>query len=284
MADNYLERKMEELHSGKLRQGSGAAKQSAGRKGGVLQVAFPPRRVLVTGGANGIGLAIVREYLKAGCKVAVFDIDKDRGEALAHNEGIRFYHVDLADSSAVERAFANLLDAWRDVDIIVNDAGISEFTPLTEESLDHFDKVMNTNLRPIFLIAKLWASHRKKYPLPIEYGGRMINISSTRHIQSETGTEAYSASKGAIASLTHSLMMSLSEFGITVNCISPGWIHTGNSDVLTEADHLQHPSRRVGKPEDIARVCLFLSLPGNDFINGADIPVDGGMTRKMIYI
>lgn len=111
----------------------------------------------------------------------------------------------------------------------------------------------------------------------------MITISSTRHIQSEKGTEAYSASKGGVASLTHALMQSLSEFGITVNCISPGWIHTGNPEDLSQTDKLQHPSRRVGTPEDIARLCLFLSLPGNDFINGADIPVDGGMTRKMIY-
>ena len=89
--------------------------------------------------------------------------------------------------------------------------------------------------------------------------------------------------KRGIASLTHSLMMSLSPYGITVNCISPGWIHTGDSEELSEIDHLQHPSRRAGTPQDIARLCIFLSLPDNDFINGADIPVDGGMTRKMIY-
>ena len=86
-----------------------------------------------------------------------------------------------------------------------------------------------------------------------------------------------------MVSLTHSLMMSLAPLRITVNSISPGWIHTGYRDELTEADHLQHPSRRVGRPDDIARLCLFLSLPDSDFINGVDIPVDGGMTRRMIY-
>lgn len=101
-------------------------------------------------------------------------------------------------------------------------------------------------------------------------------------MQSEAGTEAYSASKGALASLTHALMMSLSEFGITVNSISPGWILTKPEEV-SDADRLLHPSRRIGEPEDIARLCLFLAAPGNDFINGADIPVDGGMTHKMIY-
>ncbi len=283
MADNYLEQKMEDMRSGKLRSSSSPTPSGAPRKG-VLQIPFPPRRVLVTGGANGIGLAIARAYLNAGCKVAVFDIDKERGQQLAQNEGVRFYHVDLSDAKKIEESFLNLLHAWRDVDIIVNDAGISSFYPLAEGTLDDFDRIINTNMRPIYILARLWAIHKKKFPIPSDYGGRMINISSTRHIQSETGTEGYSASKGAIASLTHALMMSLSEFGITVNCISPGWIHTGNPSELTEADHLQHPSRRVGSPEDIARTCIFLSLPGNDFINGADIVVDGGMTRKMIYV
>lgn len=283
MADNYLEQRMEDLRSGKLSNSNASRTSGTSFRKGMLQIPFPPRRVLVTGGANGIGLAITRAYLRVGCKVAVFDIDKVRGEEMAGKEGIRYYHVDLRDELSVEKAFLDLLKAWRDVDIIINDAGVSAFLPLTESDLDYFDTVMATNVRPIFILANLWAKHKKQFPIPSDYGGRMINISSTRHIQSETGTEAYSASKGAIASLSHSLMMSLSEYGITVNCISPGWIHTGNPEELKEEDHLQHPSRRVGKPEDIARTCVFLSLPGNDFINGADIVIDGGMTRKMIY-
>lgn len=287
MADNYLEQRMEDLRSGKLRAAptsSSSSSSSNPRRKGYIQVPFPPRRVLVTGGANGIGLAITRSFMNAGCKVAVFDRDKTAGELLARNEGIRFYEVDLTDADKLQSAFLNLLQSWRDVDIIVNNAGVSTFTPLEESSISSFNKVIDTNLRPIFIIANLWAKHKKKYPIPSDYGGRMINISSTRHIQSETGTEAYSASKGGISALTHALMMSLSEFSITVNCISPGWIHTGSPEELTEADHLQHPSRRVGRPEDIARACIFLSLPGNDFINGADIVIDGGMTKKMIYV
>ena len=283
MADNYLEQRMEDMRSGKLRGSS--ASQAAGQspRKGYLQITFPPRRVVVTGGVNGIGLAITRSFLQLGCKVAVFDKDV-AGEEMARREGIRFYRVDLRDAEAVERAFLDLLHAWRDVDIVINNAGVSIFKPLEESDVTYFDMVMNINVRPMFIIANLWAKHKKQYPIPSDYGGRMINITSTRHIQSEAGTEGYSASKGAIASLTHALMMSLSEFGITVNCISPGWIHTGDDSELREEDHLQHPSRRVGKPEDIARACVFLSTPGNDFINGADLVIDGGMTRKMIYI
>lgn len=283
MADNYLEQRMEDLRSGRLQNSNRTAPHAAPRKG-VLQVQFPERRVLVTGGANGIGLAISRAFLKAGCKVAIMDIDRENGERLAHDEGARFYHVDISDRQALENALDNLFSAWRDIDIVVSNAGISTFQPLEESDTEMFDHIIDVNLRPSYIIARYWARHRRKYPYPNTFGGRMIMISSTRHIQSERGTEAYSASKGGIASLTHSLMMSLSEFGITVNCISPGWIHTGSPDELTDADHKQHPSLRVGKPEDIARLCMFLSLPDNDFINGADIPVDGGMTRKMIYV
>lgn len=283
MADNYLEQRMEDFRSGKLSSTNRQMAVNSLRKNG-LNIQFPPRKVLVTGGANGIGLAIVRSFLKTGCKVAVIDKDGTAGEKLAHNEGVRFYNVDLSDREELENALSNLFSAWKDLDIVVSNAGISTFQPLEDSDPDMFDKIIDTNLRPTYIIARAWARHRKKFPIPNNFGGRLITISSTRHIQSEKGTEGYSASKGAIASLTHALMMSLAEFGITVNCISPGWIHTGVPNVLTEADHKQHPSGRVGKPEDIARLCVFLSLPDNNFINGADIPVDGGMTRKMIYI
>lgn len=268
------------MRSGRL--GASAAPKEGSRKG-MLQIPFPERRVLVTGGVSGIGRAVARAFVKAGCKVAVFDCDREKGSEMAQSEGVRFYPVDLRDTHETERAMESLLKAWRDIDIIVSNAGVARFAPITETSIDDFRDVLDTNLLPAFVMARCLARHRSRLPLPNSFGGRVVIISSTRHIQSEPGTEAYSASKGALASLTHALMMSLSEYGITVNCISPGWINSA-SEELTEADRMQHPSRRVGEPEDVARLCLFLSAPGNDFINGADIPVDGGMTRKMIYV
>ena len=101
---------------------------------------------------------------------------------------------------------------------------------------------------------------------------------------SEPRSEGYAASKGGIYSLTHALALSLSEWNITVNSIAPGWIQTHDYAQLQPEDHSQHPSRRVGKPEDIARMCLFLCEENNDFINGENITIDGGMTKKMIYI
>ncbi|MFL6561908.1 MAG: SDR family oxidoreductase, partial [Bacillus sp. (in: firmicutes)] len=96
-------------------------------------------------------------------------------------------------------------------------------------------------------------------------------------------SEAYAASKGGIAAITHALAASLSEDRITVNAISPGWIHTGDDSQLTEADRDQHFSKRVGSPSDIARACLYLTAKENDFVTGINLVVDGGMTRKMIY-
>ena len=283
MADNYLERRMEDMRNGRLQNYKTSNRPgSAPMKKGYLHIPFPPRRVLVTGGAHGIGLAIARAFLKADCKVAVFDRDMEAGEKLANEEGVRFYQVDVSDSKALQSAFDNLIKAWLDIDIIISNAGVGDFKPLTECSIEDFKRVLDINLTPAFILAKLWATHRSTLPLPNPFGGRMVIVSSTRHLQSEISTEAYTASKGGLASLTHALMMSLSEYGITVNSISPGWINVAE-ELLREEDLLHHPSRRVGEPEDIARVALFLAAPDNNFINGADIVVDGGATRRMIY-
>ena len=100
---------------------------------------------------------------------------------------------------------------------------------------------------------------------------------------SEPGAEAYAAAKGGIVALTHALAVSLGADRIRVNCVSPGWIATSSYDALRDVDHAQHPAGRVGKPEDVARACLYLTDPANDFVTGVNLVVDGGMTRRMIY-
>ena len=281
MADNYLERKMEDYRSGK----GGASKTkrvSTLSKPGTISVKFPPRRVFVTGGASGIGRAIVEAFRKADCRVAFCDIDSKAGTATAQATGAQFYPVDVRDVEALESCLSRILNAWGDIDVIVNNVGVSNFVPLVESTIEDFENVLNTNLRPVFVTSRRLAIHRANQGGAPAYG-RIINLCSTRSLQSEAGTEGYAASKGGVAALTHSLMMSLAPLGITVNCISPGWIENYNYDKLSENVHLQHPSRRVGRPEDVARMCVFLAMPENDFINGENIVIDGGMTRKMIY-
>ena len=282
MADNYLERKMEEYRSGKSQQRV-VKRTPSGAKPGTINVKFPSRRVFVTGGAKGIGRAIVEAFRNADCRVAFCDNDSKAGTATAQATGAQFYPIDVIDANALDACVERVIKAWGDIDVIVNNVGVGNFAPLTETSIEDFDKVLATNLRPVFVTSRRLAIHRQSLEEKPTYG-RIINLCSTRYRMSEPGTEGYAASKGGVDALTHSLMASLAPLHITVNAISPGWIENYNYDTLTEADHCQHPSQRVGKPQDIARMCLFLAHPDNDFINGENIVIDGGMTRKMIYV
>ena len=143
----------------------------------------------------------------------------------------------------------------------------------------YFHAVFGGNLRGAFLCCRAFQAANAG----ADYG-RIINIASTRGLQNEAHWEAYGASKGGLTALTASLCVSLSGSGITVNAISPGWIETGDYAALRPEDHAQHPSGRVGRPDDILRAALFLADPANDFVNGANLIVDGGMTRRMIYL
>ena len=240
------------------------------------------KRVFVTGGSQGIGLCLVETFVNAGAKVAFCDIcEPDSSFLLTENSS--FFKADVTDENALTGIMEQLFTDWGDIDILINNVGIGEFAPLTETSVEQFDRIIATNLRPAFITSRLLALHRSKMEVSSSYG-RIINIASTRYLMSEPGSEGYAASKGGIVSLTHALALSLSELHITVNCISPGWIQTKNYDSLTEADHDQHPSGRVGRPEDIARACLFLCDPENNFVNGQNMVIDGGMTKKMIYV
>ena len=239
------------------------------------------RRVFITGGAHGIGKSIVEAFAGRGDKVAFCDIDTARGEQVAAQTGAAFYKVDVTDAAQLEAAIQQVFDAWGDIDILVNNVGVGMFKPLTEVSVEEFDQVISTNLRSAFITARMLARHRNTNGNTAY--GRIVNLCSTRYLQSEAGTEGYSASKGGIYSLTHALAVSLAPMRITVNAIAPGWIHVREDEVLRPEDHEFHLSGRVGTPEDIARMCLFLCEPENDFINGQTLIIDGGATVKMIY-
>lgn len=242
---------------------------------------FHDKSVVVTGGAKGIGLAIVKTYLKSGATVVVADILEEHGKRLEKElsgEGrVLYMTCDISNPEEVRDMIAKTHEKTGRIDILINNAGISIPSATIQLSVEEWDKVINTNLRGAFLCAREAAVFMKNN------GGAIVNIASTRAFMSEPGWEAYAASKGGLVALTHALALSFSEYRIRVNCISPGWIMTGDYQELRDADHLQHPSRRVGKPEDIARACLFLTDPSNDFITGENLVVDGGMTRKMIY-
>lgn len=294
MADNYIERQQEQYEARKAawKQAQKYGKKKTATSSQVKtevagEIVSKPdslkKRVFVTGGAEGIGRAIVEAFCKDGHQVAFCDINAVSGQQTARDTGAIFHSVDVSDKEALESCMQQILDEWKDIDILINNVGISKFSSITETSVKDFDKILSVNLRPVFITSRLLAIHRKTQSDSNPYG-RIINICSTRYLMSEPGSEGYAASKGGIYSLTHALALSLSEWNITVNSIAPGWIQTHDYNQLQPEDHSQHPSRRVGKPEDIARMCLFLCEENNDFINGENITIDGGMTKKMIYI
>lgn len=246
------------------------------------------KNIIVTGGAQGIGKITTLELLKNGYQVSVFDTDReaiDEFKTEAGTENIAFFKTDVSDEKSVEESVRAAAKKFGNISGLVNNAAIHANQPVTELSLDEWNRVIGVNLTGAFLCAKHAAPFLKKA------NGSIVNLCSTRAFQSEPNTEAYSASKGGIFALTHALAMSLAPV-IRVNCISPGWIDVSAvrkkanavQVELSEADHMQHPAGRVGKATDIANMILFLLNPENRFITGQNFIIDGGMTRKMIYI
>jgi NAD(P)-dependent dehydrogenase (short-subunit alcohol dehydrogenase family) len=246
------------------------------------------RVAVITGGARGIGRGTAQAFLTAGYRVVIADWDGKAGQeavgVLAGAERVRFVETDVASEKAVERLVETTLTEFGVLDVLINNAGIMVRAPLTELTLETWQKVLAVNLTGPMLCARTAAPHLRKR------GGAIVNIASTRALMSEPDTEAYSASKGGLLALTHALSVSLGP-EIRVNAISPGWIDVGPYQkegarlevVPSAADHRQHPAGRVGTPGDVANLALFLADPGNGFITGQNFVVDGGMTKKMIY-
>jgi NAD(P)-dependent dehydrogenase (short-subunit alcohol dehydrogenase family) len=240
------------------------------------------RVVVVTGGANGIGKGVSMAFAEKGDHVVIADqLEDSSGMADIEAVGgkVTFFKTDVRQPESIRELFHSIDRTLGRVDVLINNAGVSRFTPFEDLTVEIWDDVINTNLRGNMLCAQAASRLMKQKGIK----GAIINIASTRAIMSEPNSEAYAATKAGIIGLTHALAASLSEARITVNAISPGWIETKNYEELRPIDHDQHFSKRVGRPEDIARACLYLTDPKNDFVTGINLVVDGGMTRKMIY-
>ncbi|MFV5314754.1 SDR family oxidoreductase [Priestia megaterium] len=247
-------------------------------------MSFKDLVVVVTGAANGIGKDVSRAYAKQGAKVVLADVDEIEGER--HAEALQrqggeaiFVKTDVRKESDILHLVEKTFSTYGTIHILINNAGVSRWKSPYDLTIDEWDDIINTNLRSVFLCSREAAKVMRKN----ESGGSIVNLASTRATMSEPHTEAYAATKGGIVALTHALAISLGDDNITVNAISPGWIETSDYDGLREIDHTQHPSNRVGTPADISRACMYLTNAENDFVTGANLVVDGGMTRKMIY-
>lgn len=236
---------------------------------------------VVTGGAQGIGKGISQKMLENGWRVLIADVDEQAAaETIAQYAGIGdigFAACDVSDENQVMRCVTTAL---------VNNAGISASPRVPPQQLDlaRWNRVLAVNVSGTLLMAKYCAPHLE------QYAGAIVNVASTRALQSEPDTEADSASKGGVVALTHALAISLGP-KIRVNCISPGWIDTGEwqkqdksrDAVQDKAEQAQHPGGRIGDPVDMGELAAFLLSPAAANITGQNIVSDGGMTRKMAY-
>lgn len=242
---------------------------------------FQNKTIVITGAAQGIGRSVAIHFAKAGANVVIADIENDlgfqlAGELLTEGYSAHFLKTDVRCEQSVRQTMEMAATLFGGLHILINNAGKSKWISPLELSLDDWDDIIQTNLRSVFLCSREAAKL-------MHNGGAIINIASTRAFMSEKHSESYAASKGGIIALTHALASSFSELKITVNSISPGWIETGDYNTLKRSDHSQHFSNRVGKPEDIARACLYLANPENNFVTATNLTIDGGMTKKMIY-
>jgi NAD(P)-dependent dehydrogenase (short-subunit alcohol dehydrogenase family) len=226
------------------------------------------KAVLVTGGARGIGKGTAELLARRGYLVAVAD--------LGGRSELPFFRCDVSREPAVRRCVAAVVRRLGRLDALVNNAGIADPAsgPLEKLALADWNRKLAVNLTGVFLMTKHCAPHLRRA------GGAIVNIASTRALQSEPDTEAYAAAKGGVVAFTHAAAMSLGP-RVRVNCISPGWIAKGR---LSRRDHAQHPAGRAGRPEDVGEMIAFLISEAAGFITGQNFVVDGGMTRKMIYV
>ncbi len=232
--------------------------------------------VIITGAGHGIGAATAVRLSRDGWKVVLADVDGTALENVAKPTNGHPAICDVGVEADVQRLVGESLAKFGRIDAIVSNAGINPRGPLSELTLETWNRVLAVNLTAAFLLARAAEGVLR------DARGAMVLISSTRAHMSEPDTLPYSASKGGLVALTHALAMTMAP--VRVNCISPGWIDTGKSGPLTPADHAQHPVGRVGQTDDIAAAVSYLLSGSAGFITGAELIIDGGMTRKMIYV
>jgi len=245
--------------------------------------------VIITGAAQGIGLVTTQILGSLGYTVEAVDIDQDAidevSEVFTNLSNIHFSKVDVTNENEVTQLVKTVREKHKNIYGIVNNAVTNIRVPLEKLSLQQWNEVLTTNLTGAFLLSKHAAAYLK------ESKGRIVNIASTRALMSEPNSEAYAASKGGLISLTHAMAISLSGH-VTVNAISPGWIDVSmykkeddrSPASISMEQHAQHPAGRVGAPEDVGHMVEYLLSEKAEFITGQNFVVDGGMTKKMIYM
>lgn len=243
------------------------------------------KAAIVTGGARGIGLAIARRYLAEGANVVIADVDAAAGEAAARAlDGARcgFVRADVGDRRDADDLVAETCRRFGGVDILVNNAGIVHGADFLDIEEADFDRVLRTNLKGAFLVGQAAARRMVAQVKAGRAPGAIVNMSSINAVVAIPNQVPYCVSKGGLAQLTKVMALSLAPYGIRVNAIGPGSIMTDIlRSVATDREAKRRilartPLGRIGEPEEIAAIAVFLACTDSSYISGQTIYADGG--------
>lgn len=234
---------------------------------------------LITGAASGMGQAQAKLFAEKGARIVALDLDSDglnelKKELEDKSAEVFTLEADMTDEAAVQEAVADAIEHFGQIDILSNTAGVlDDYLPALETSIDLWHKTIAVNLTGPFLLAKAVLPHM------IEKGkGNIINLTSIAGVVAGGGGAAYTSSKHGVIGLTKQLSADYGQKGIRVNAIAPGFIDTAMTEDVDKSLVENTPAKRTGKPEEIAKLALFLASDDSDFIHGETIKIDGGWT------
>ncbi len=242
---------------------------------------------VITGAAKGIGRGCAHVLAASGASLALLDIDEHAASATlrqleAQGAKAAYFKTDVSRSEDVEAAIHGVLKSFGRIDILVNNAGAHDGKGIQEADEADWDRIINTNLKSIYLMSKAALPSLK------ESGGAIVNMASMVGLVGQGQSGAYSASKGGIVALTKNMALDLAQYGIRVNCICPGWVETPlvNEWFALQPDEAEarryvnsiHPLGRIADADEIGKVALFLASDLASFITGVAIEVDGGVS------
>lgn len=245
------------------------------------------QRAIITGGTRGIGKAIATRFIEQGASVAIFGTNSERGnETLkelqplaSEGQKVLFYQVDVSKSEQVNESIERVLQEFGNLDILINNAGITRDNLLMRLSKEDWEQVLDVNLTSVFYTCRAVVRAMMK-----ARRGKIINITSVVGLMGNAGQTNYAASKAGIIGFTKSLAKEMGSRNLCVNCIAPGFIKSDMTDVLNEKQReailSQIPMQRLGEVEDIANAALFLASSLSDYVTGQVLTVDGGLVMS----